>query len=174
MATKKEIVIVGGGYAGMSAIKFFEAKQNKYKVTLIDPKDFFYHTFGGIRNVAVDGWVDSVCVPYNIKGKENKHIKGKATKIDLKGNKVTVAGSNGEVEVPFDYAVLCTGQTNHFPANIGAVIDKSPKELLKKTYAEVKTAKKVVFIGGGPTGVEMAAEVKAAYPDKEVTLLHTG
>ena len=36
----------------------------------------------------------------------------------------------------------------------------------------MKSANKVVVIGGGATGLEVAAEVAVAKPEKEVTLIH--
>ena len=37
---------------------------------------------------------------------------------------------------------------------------------------QVKVAKRVAVVGGGPTGVELAAELRVEYPDMEVTLVH--
>lgn len=36
----------------------------------------------------------------------------------------------------------------------------------------MKEAKNVVVVGGGPTGVETAAEVGSAFPDANITLIH--
>lgn len=36
----------------------------------------------------------------------------------------------------------------------------------------MKAAKRVVIIGGGAVGVEIAGEVATDYPDKEVTIIH--
>lgn len=38
----------------------------------------------------------------------------------------------------------------------------------------IAKAGSIAIIGGGAVGVEMAGEVKAAYPGKTVTLVHSG
>jgi apoptosis-inducing factor 2 len=43
-----------------------------------------------------------------------------------------------------------------------------------ETNATLEEANKVLILGGGPVGVEAAAEIKIKYPNKEVTLVHTG
>lgn len=45
---------------------------------------------------------------------------------------------------------------------------------LEKTAASIKAAQSILIIGGGPCGLEMAGEIAAAYPDKKITLVHSG
>jgi NADH dehydrogenase FAD-containing subunit len=40
-----------------------------------------------------------------------------------------------------------------------------------RCYEEVKTAKKILIVGGGPVGVEIAGEILSKYPKKNVTLV---
>ncbi len=39
---------------------------------------------------------------------------------------------------------------------------------------EIKAARRVVLVGGGPSGVETAAEIVSAFAGKQVTLVHGG
>lgn len=41
-------------------------------------------------------------------------------------------------------------------------------------FEKVKSAKSVLIIGGGPTGVELAGEIAVDFPDKKVILVHRG
>jgi NADPH-dependent 2,4-dienoyl-CoA reductase/sulfur reductase-like enzyme len=43
--------------------------------------------------------------------------------------------------------------------------------LSQATAAKVAAAKKVLVIGGGPVGVEVAAEMLVAHPGKDVTVV---
>lgn len=39
---------------------------------------------------------------------------------------------------------------------------------------KMKTSSSVLIIGGGPSGVELASDITASYPQKKVTLVHNG
>jgi len=43
-----------------------------------------------------------------------------------------------------------------------------------KVRGAIKDAQKILIIGGGPVGVELAGEIRAFYPAKEVTLVCAG
>jgi NADH dehydrogenase FAD-containing subunit len=38
----------------------------------------------------------------------------------------------------------------------------------------IRDAGKIVIVGGGPVGVELAGEIRDAYPDKDITIVHRG
>ena len=39
---------------------------------------------------------------------------------------------------------------------------------------KVRESQRIVVIGGGATGTELAVEIAAQFPEKEVTLIHNG
>ncbi|KAL6563431.1 hypothetical protein OROGR_002390 [Orobanche gracilis] len=39
---------------------------------------------------------------------------------------------------------------------------------------KIKSTKSILIVGGGPTGVELVAEIAIDFPDKKVTLVHPG
>lgn len=39
---------------------------------------------------------------------------------------------------------------------------------------KIKSANSVLIVGGGPTGVELAAEIAVDFPEKKVTIVHKG
>lgn len=39
---------------------------------------------------------------------------------------------------------------------------------------KIKAAHSILIVGGGPTGVELAAEIAVDFPEKKVTLVHDG
>lgn len=39
---------------------------------------------------------------------------------------------------------------------------------------KIKAARSIMVVGGGPTGVELAAEIAVDFPEKEITLVHDG
>lgn len=41
-------------------------------------------------------------------------------------------------------------------------------------YEKIKASESVLIVGGGPSGVELAAEIEVDFPGKKVTLVHKG
>ncbi|KAJ7948052.1 putative Apoptosis-inducing factor [Quillaja saponaria] len=41
-------------------------------------------------------------------------------------------------------------------------------------YQKINSAQSILIVGGGPTGVELAGEIAVDFPDKKVTLVHSG
>ncbi|KAJ6315933.1 hypothetical protein OIU78_019250 [Salix suchowensis] len=71
--------------------------------------------------------------------------------------------------IPYDYLVIATGHSDPVP--------KTRMERLKEYQAEnekIKSAQYVLIVGGGPTGVELAGEISFDFPEKHVTLVHSG
>lgn len=50
---------------------------------------------------------------------------------------------------------------------------KEFKQVLRDMQRRLKTANDIVILGGGPAGVELAADSKALYSEKKVTLVHS-
>ncbi|CAI9105744.1 OLC1v1004746C1 [Oldenlandia corymbosa var. corymbosa] len=71
--------------------------------------------------------------------------------------------------VGYDYLVVATGHDDPFP--------KTRRERLREYEAEnekIRAAQSIMIVGGGPTGVELAAEIAVDFPAKKVTLVHDG
>ena len=41
-------------------------------------------------------------------------------------------------------------------------------------YEKINSARSILIVGGGPTGVELAGEIAVDFPDKKLTLVHNG
>ncbi|KAM3666995.1 ferroptosis suppressor protein 1 isoform 2-T2 [Ammospiza maritima maritima] len=56
----------------------------------------------------------------------------------------------------------------------GKVVAVDPeRQQVVLSDGEVEKSQRILVVGGGAAGVEMAAEIKTEYPDKEVTLIHS-
>ncbi|XP_035693117.1 ferroptosis suppressor protein 1-like [Branchiostoma floridae] len=161
------VVIVGGGYAGIQLAK---SLKNKARFTLIDPKEMLYHNVGAVRSCTEPGFAKRILMPYApVFGQNFK--QGAVTAINAAEK--TVLLSSGET-VKYSHLVLATGSTGSFP---GKLPDEmiTAAEVTQKSEAVLKLvqgAKKIVIIGGGAVGTEVAGEIATDYKDKEVTLIH--
>ncbi|KAI9498453.1 hypothetical protein BDB00DRAFT_800365 [Zychaea mexicana] len=174
MTTTENIVIVGGGYAGVSAAQELEkqlAGNSKYRVVLIDKKSFFYHIVGGPR-AAVEH-INNI-IPYSHTFKDmKKHAVVQATVVRLGKNKIHLDKPfEGSIELSFAYAVLATGIRYPTPAKVKALDSDAALKEQGEIQSLVKDANSILIVGGGPTGIELAGEIREKYNEKKITLVH--
>lgn len=79
----------------------------------------------------------------------------------------------GSKELPFEYLVAATGTRLAAPGTVPHDDKASSVGYLQSYQQSLKHAKRVVIIGGGAVGVQMACDLKEFYPDKEITLVHS-
>jgi NADH:ubiquinone reductase (H+-translocating) len=166
----KHIVVVGGGFAGLMALK--RLIKSRHKLTLINDKEDFLFT--PRLTELLNGSVSPKIVIKPIKeifGDRVKFIKGKASKIDFEKSAVEV----GNDAVNYDYLVLAQGaETNFFGSeNLERnTIDYkdyvSVLRIKEKIVGNLGTYSKsgkeedltFVVVGGGLTGIELMCSLK--------------
>jgi NADH:ubiquinone reductase (H+-translocating) len=191
----KRILIIGNGFGGVYALKslhnLFHNDPNVH-ITLVGENNYFLFT-PLLHEVATGG-----ISPENIIEPLQKVLgccldtfhMGKATKINLAAHTVEV----GEAVLAYDYLILAPGAETNFYGTPGAEQYSLPLKTLQHAIAiknraitQVEQASYVldrevrrrmltfVVVGGGPTGVELAAELAefvkdtfAHYYSKEV------
>ncbi|CAI2163176.1 13485_t:CDS:1 [Funneliformis geosporum] len=176
LTTKPNIVIIGGGYAGLTAAqKLSSTLSNTHQILLIERKSHFHHDIGGLRAIVEEGFEKKIIIPYDHifeKHGDGKVIHGTVTRFNK--NDLIVRKSNGqEININFEIAVIATGSDYLRPAKfIGENKDDDVKEILEQREA-LKNAQRVLIVGGGPVGIELAGEIASVYGnEKEITLLH--
>lgn len=170
---KKEIVIIGGGFAGINLARKLVHTEGIH-VTLVDKNN--YNFFPPLLYQVATGFleVSNISYPFRKMFHHKKNISfrmGELVKIVQEENKLLL--STGELH--YDYLVLATGTVSNFfgMENIekAALPMKTVDDalemrnyLLMKTEEATRTTdaeekKKlstIVIAGGGPTGVEVA------------------
>ena len=63
--SKKNIVIVGGGYAGVGVINNLEGKVPDHRIVLVEKQDFMYVRLAAARASSSEDISDRVLVPYD-------------------------------------------------------------------------------------------------------------
>ena len=102
------VVVVGGGYGGVSVAK---ALDPFFRVTLIEPKDNFVHTAGVLRSLTNAEWTDKVFFPYSKLLANGEIFTDAARKV----TSTQVALSGDHIITP-DFLVLATGTSYPYPA----------------------------------------------------------
>lgn len=183
----KEIVIVGGGFAGVNIVRQL-ANRSEFHVTLVDKNN--YNFFPPLLYQVATGFIEPSNISYPFRklfhGKKNTNFRmGELLKIVPEENKIIL--SSGELS--YDYLVLATGtESNYFGMeNIkkaslpmktvddaielrNTLLLKTEKATITTDEVEKKKLSTIVIAGGGPTGVEVAgmlAEMRMNILDKD-------
>lgn len=175
MSDVKNIVVIGGGYAGADLAKRLDQSVgSNYRVILIEKKSHFYHNIASLR-AAVEDIDDRIFIPYSGLFKNNGlFVQATVTAIHKNEVHINPAHETLGANIAFDYAVIATGSEYSQPAKLHSNTKEENVKHLKQTRDAVKAAQKILIIGGGSVGVELAGEIKTAYPEKDVTIIHSG
>jgi NADH dehydrogenase FAD-containing subunit len=157
------VVVVGGGYGGISVAKSLDEVAD---VVLVEPKDAFVHNVAALRALADPSWLPKIFIAYDGLLAHGRIAADRAVKVET--GRVTLA--SGE-ELEADYVVLATGSQYPFPAKSDVDVTTAAHEKFRAANAALDAAGRVLLVGAGPVGIELAGEIKAFWPDKQVTLL---
>jgi pyruvate/2-oxoglutarate dehydrogenase complex dihydrolipoamide dehydrogenase (E3) component len=81
-----------------------------------------------------------------------------------------VVTASGE-EIAADYVVLATGSRYPFPAKTDLVDTHAAQEQIRRAHQALAQADRVLLVGAGPVGIELAGEIRHVWPDKSIVLL---
>ncbi|MEI5525053.1 FAD-dependent oxidoreductase [Streptomyces brasiliscabiei] len=163
-----EVIVIGGGYGGIRLAKQLDEVA---RVTLVDRKEVFFHRIAALRAGVHEAWTWTPFVPYDRLLRNGRVVVGKAVDIDTGERQVRLA--TGE-RLPYDVVVIATGADYPEPARfLGTTVEEAGKTFAAHQES-VAAAGHVLIVGGGPGGVELAAEVRLARPEARVTLAHAG
>ena len=186
------IVIIGGGFAGISLAK--KLRNKKVQDGLLDKHN--YHKFQPLMYEVASGGLEPDSIGSPIRKIVQEYIDfyfrlAEVREIDAENN--IIYADIGELK--FDYLVIATGsKTNYFgnkeiernsmamktiPQSLNIrslILENFEQALLTNDIDERHSLMNFVLVGGGPTGVELAgalAEMKKAilpkdYPDLDV------
>lgn len=169
---KKRIVIIGGGFAGISLAK--QLVKQDYQIVLLDKNN--YHQFQPLLYQVATGGLEPGAIAYPIRKifsyKTNIHIRlTEVISVNTANN--TLLTDIGDIS--YDYLVIASGASTNYFGNkeleqncIGMksvpealdirslILQNYEKALLYDDIAERDALLNIVIVGAGPTGVEMA------------------
>ncbi|PPR02018.1 hypothetical protein CVT24_011141 [Panaeolus cyanescens] len=177
-STRQNIVIVGGGFAGIGVFNqlYDTIDASKYDLFLISDRDYVAYYPAALRMSISpeDDLENQVLMKYNSRFNQanKKTIIGKVTTIDQRSDKSggTVTLANGQ-KVEWAFLVLTPGGRWEGIVNIPEA-KKDVGAFIRSWKSKVEKANDIVLIGGGAVGIEAAGEIKEYYPRKNVTIVH--
>lgn len=181
---KKTIVILGTGWGSVSLLKKIDA--NNYNIIVVSPRNFFLFT--PLLPSCTTGTIEhrSIMEPVRniIRSKETAvtYYEAEATRVDYDAHQVTIqdAAHKTEKVLDYDYLVVGVGAQNSTFGIPGVqenacFLKEIPdaQKIRQKIMNCIETASfmdpndperkrflHTVVVGGGPTGVEFAAELQ--------------
>src|SRR5579871_6101765 len=172
MGNRHRVVILGGGFGGLSAAQAL--KRSPVDVTLLDRRNF--HLFQPLLYQVATGALSpgEIASPLRVvlQGNRNTEVLlGEVVDLDVPGRRVILRDG----EAAYDDLIIATGATHHYFGNdqwlplapglktvedateirsrILVAFERAERE---KDPAERQAWLNFVIVGGGPTGVELA------------------
>ncbi|CAF1301973.1 unnamed protein product [Adineta steineri] len=166
---KPVVLIVGGGYGGVQCAKALD-KTGHFFVVLIDRKSYFFHNIGALRASVEPNYAHQILIPYDRLLTHGCVVQAEVEVISPDGVKV-----NGHDEpIQFDYLVIATGSSYAFPGKVAETEQSQALAHYDNLRQKIEQAKRILIIGGGPVGIELAGEIATDFPHKDITLVHSG
>ncbi|AKS31513.1 NAD(P)/FAD-dependent oxidoreductase [Mycolicibacterium goodii] len=167
------VVVIGGGYAGTLTANRLQQNPD-VEITLINPRPRFVQRLR--LHQAAAGSHDATAEYQALLGPGVRLLVDQADRIDTANRRIQLT-SGGSVE--YDYVVYAVGSTAAVPESVGGAAE------FAHTMAEYESAQRlheavnrlsphawITVVGGGFTGIEMAAEL--AMQKRTVSLIAGG
>ncbi len=179
---RERIVIVGAGFGGLYTYRALRAKHVKASITLVSDFDFFIFT--PLLHEVACGSLSPELLCQSLRevvSPEDTFIHARVSKIDTELQLVCT----NKGDILYDHVVVATGARG----SSGDRLHESAQHVLElKSIGDAvgirnairdtlsnKQECRVIVVGGGPTGVELSAELMQMNPQQmRVTLVHGG
>ena len=181
---KKQIVIIGGGFAGLNFAKTI-SNNSDFEITLVDKVN--YNFFPPLLYQVATGFLEisSISYPFRkmLSGSRIRFWMGELQEIVSNENKIIL--NNGELN--FDYLVIATGTTTNYFGMENVKKNAIPMKTLEdalnmrnsmlqrievasnsKNLQQQEELMTIVVAGGGPTGVELSG----MFAEMSKTIIH--
>ena len=193
MTDTAHVVVIGAGFAGLSAVE--KLRKAGFRVTVIDKN--LYSTFQPLLYQVATGGLNPGDVAYPVGGftarRNARYIRGELVAIDTAGRTVRLAGGR---ELGYDYLMLATGvSANYFGVkgaeeNTFGLYTRADAIVLRdhimngfewlSADPDGQREFAITVVGGGATGVELAGTLgelrndvlRATFPDVDPARLH--
>ncbi|KAF9425622.1 hypothetical protein BGZ94_007370 [Podila epigama] len=178
VSTKKNVVVIGGSCVAISTL--LTAKKilpSTHRLIIIEKHSHFHYMFAFPRATVVTGWENELFIPYTKafdKPEQGQVIQAVATNITKTHVELDREVEGFGTSVEYEYLIYGTGARHPEPGNFNDHDTKAGAiARIKEIQEKIKKSTKVLLIGGGAVGIEMAAEIREHFPEKEVTLVHS-
>jgi NADH dehydrogenase FAD-containing subunit len=157
------VAIIGGGYGGINVAK---ALDEHVDVTLIEARKAFHHNVAALRGLVDPHWLERIFLPYGQLLVHGSVRHDAAVYVDV-GRIELASGTRLRPE----FIVLATGSAYPFPAKSAHIEPADAIDDYRKLHDRLAIADRIMLLGAGAVGIELAGEIAAAWPRKKIILV---
>ena len=176
-----DIAIMGSGYAGLMAALRLARPAWQLRIALINARDQFIERVR-LQESIIEATAPRIpSISTFVAGIAIDFICGRVTALDPTRRRIEIATQNQQREISFDQAIYALGSTidvHHVPGAAEHAYRLEPgdgsrsaaalRSLLRESAGKPI---RVVTVGGAETSIEVAGEIKTAWPKAEVILV---
>ncbi|KAI5970549.1 VTC4 [Candida margitis] len=195
------ILIIGGAYAGIAALRALQLKLspripkggNPISITIVEPKDGFLNILGISRSIVSPSFAETQYLRFtqlnnigftniisddDIEGPicENSSqvifVHGKVVSLSSQSAEYVLNNNTNKNRIDFDYVIMASGRDRNWPTTPLANTQQQFLDEISRAKDQIESANIISIIGAGAVGVEIAGDIKTAYPNKIVNLIH--
>lgn len=173
------LVVVGAGYAGLSAAKRLARKlrRSDVTITLVNASDRFVERVR-LHQLAAGQHLATLPLRQRLAGTSVQLVVARVTAIDATARTLCLDVAPGAIG--YDTLVYAAGSRAWFDGVPGAaehaytVADLARATRLRRRVAEMASGGTVAVVGAGLTGLETASELAASHPELRIRLFTGG
>eukprot|EP00834_Sanchytrium_tribonematis_P005926 NODE_395_length_8134_cov_0.767393.p1 type:complete len:420 gc:universal NODE_395_length_8134_cov_0.767393:6194-4935(-) len=166
-----QIVIIGSGIGAIHTIQYLKSlfKSLQVEITMITKQDSIYFNLASIKGIIDSQFHSKLFIPYTQLSTHLTVIHD--TVISVNPNEKFIKTNHHFIH--YDMLVIASGCAYPSPLKLH-LNQHAGMDVLHQITTAIKLANSIIIVGGGPSGIELCHEIATDYPDKHITLIHSG